>query len=228
VIEVAIETSTRSGSVAVRAAGAGSDARVHETPLAGERAHASDLLPALERLLDELAPRVPRPARRTRIDALVVGTGPGSYTGLRVGIATALGLARGSGARILGVPSLEAFAWAELEPGAEGTIVLDARAGHLYLARYRRLAEEVLALDAPRAVALSELPSLLPADGTLFADEAAVRAAGLEGARLRVGVVPRAGALLELGSLRLARGASQRPEEIEPLYLQPFRPRTSR
>lgn len=211
---VALETSTRTPSVAVR-----SGARVASVVLSAERAHASDLLPALDRLLHDLG------AQAGSIAAVLVGTGPGSYTGLRVGIATALGLARGSGARILGVPSGEALAFGELAPGETGVVVLDARQGEIYFAAFRRLALEVEIVEAPCVVAPAAVASRIPPDARIFADATAERVLGLDAAtRARVVLdrAPSAEALLALGSLRLARGIEHATAAVEPLYLRPF------
>ena len=74
-----------------------------------------------------------------RADVIVVGTGPGSYTGLRVGASYALGLGRAWGVPVLGVPTLEA-----LTGGPDGTrpdgavaVSVDARKEHVYGAVYR-------------------------------------------------------------------------------------------
>lgn len=78
----------------------------------------------------------------TAIDAFAVSIGPGSFTGLRVGAATAKGLAFGAGARALAVPTLAALAakGASLLPEDAGLVVavLDARRGEVYAAGYRR------------------------------------------------------------------------------------------
>src|SRR5688572_13321424 len=118
--EVALETSARAASVAVRHAG-----EVRAARLAPERSHASDLFPRLAELFEALG------AAPGAIESVFVGTGPGSYTGLRVGIATALGLARGSGAKLVGVPSGETLAYERLAPGREAAWLLDARSGEL-------------------------------------------------------------------------------------------------
>ena len=145
---VAFETSSRQGSVAARHAGV-----IHEAFLEHERAHASDLLPCLDELLRQAgAP----PVAPEGLDAIVVGIGPGSFTGLRVGVATALGLARGTGAALRGVPSFEALAFAELAPGEEATILQDARSGVYYFARYRRTDNDVETIVAPSIVAAEE------------------------------------------------------------------------
>src|SRR5262245_63665484 len=60
--------------------------------------HGEALLPAIERLLAPVGGRV-------ALSAVVVGTGPGAFTGLRVGIATAKGIAHGLGCPIVGVPT---------------------------------------------------------------------------------------------------------------------------
>ncbi len=213
-ILVALETSASSASVAVR-----SGERELEVALETGRAHASDLLPALDRILRELgaAPR--------EIGAVLVGTGPGSYTGLRVGIATALGLARGSGAALRGVPSGETLSFGELAPGEEATVLLDARSGEVYFAHYRRTEDEVLVLRAPCVLRPAEVLAALPPSGLIFGDASAADAAGFaaaEKARLRTSAVPRARTLLALGSSRLERLGSQAPSQIAPLYLRPF------
>jgi tRNA threonylcarbamoyladenosine biosynthesis protein TsaB len=195
-LEVALETSSLRPSVAVRVAG-----RIESRTLAGDRPHASDLLPALEHLLAgfEASPR--------DITAVLVGTGPGSYTGLRVGIATALGLVRGTGAALFGVPSLEALAYGELAQGSAAAFLLDARQGELYLARYRREEEGVAVLQPPCVTTPAELGRLLQPDEPVYADGAAL---------------PRAAALLELGARRLAREGPHVAEDVEPLYLRAF------
>jgi tRNA threonylcarbamoyl adenosine modification protein YeaZ len=69
---------------------------------AGQR-HGEQLLPSIGRLLGESN------IRRSRLDAIVVGTGPGAFTGLRVGLATAKGLAHGLAIPIVGVPTTDAL-----------------------------------------------------------------------------------------------------------------------
>ena len=74
--------------------------------------HGETLLPAIERLLDD------GEVERSRIAAIVVGTGPGAFTGLRVGIATAKGLAHGLGQPIVGVATGAALLAAARRAGA--------------------------------------------------------------------------------------------------------------
>lgn len=93
------------------------------------RAHAEQLPSMLRALLIEagLEPRA--------IERLVIGTGPGSYTGVRVGASYALGLGRACGAAVLGVSSLESLIDARQD--GEQAVSLDARKEQVYGAVYR-------------------------------------------------------------------------------------------
>ncbi len=219
-LHVALETSDRRASVALRD---GDARRLHR--LDPERAHASDCLAVVADWFEALA-RSPR-----ELDAVLVGVGPGSYTGLRIGVATALGLARGAGCALRGIPSGEALAWRELRPGEELVHLLDARQQEVYLARYGREDADVVVLEPPRVVPLAELGARLPAAGPILGDAGALRLAGLEDlvdARFREAPPADAASLLELGERRLQRLGPQDPAEVEPLYLRPFAARVRR
>ena len=93
--------------------------------------HSPALIPLAERLLHELSMTV------KDLELIVCSIGPGSFTGIRIGIATALGIGHGRGIPVVGVSPLDALgrsweAW-------EGDVfpVIDARRGNIYTARYR-------------------------------------------------------------------------------------------
>jgi tRNA threonylcarbamoyladenosine biosynthesis protein TsaB len=207
---VALETSRRIPSLAV----ARGDRVLFES-LQGERRHASDLLPRLEELLDRLG--VTRAGGRLPLERIVVGTGPGSYTGLRIGLALARGLARATGARLAGIPSFEALALVALSPGETGAVVLDARSERTYHGRYRRTAEDVEVCTPPEAIDLETLRERLREDGPVVGPSELAERAGVAPDRLRPELVPDARALLELARHR--PDASGPPT---PLYLRPF------
>ncbi len=210
----AFETSTRSPSVALQSGGV-----MLEERLSGARPHASDLLPALDRLLSKAGLGV------ADLQLLVVGTGPGSFTGLRVATATALGIARGCNTALFGVPSGEAHCWRELAVGEEAALVQDARQSAYYFARYRRLESSIEVLTAPCLIRPTELASLVGLKLRVFADPALDLTATLGPdvrARITQGTLPSAAALLELGMLRHAREGSHSATQLEPLYLRAF------
>lgn len=216
-LEIALETSQREASVAV-----GLGATVLEAEVS-ERAHASELLP---RLAELLARAGLDPARDLGPPArLLVGLGPGSYTGLRVGIASALGLARARGATLHGLSSFEALALEALAEGQEGTVLLDARAGRIYHARYRREGALVAVLDPPAALRPAELRARCATARRFLAPAGLLESAGVPlppGAEQVTGFRPKAGALLRLARARLAAGSLPEAERLEPLYLTEF------
>lgn len=108
--------------------------RRHE-PAPGERpGHAAQLLALAAQLLDEAG------LGFADVDRIAVGTGPGTFTGLRIGVATARALAQSTGAELVGVSTLRALA-AAAEPAApagSGVLaVVDARRGELFAAGWR-------------------------------------------------------------------------------------------
>ncbi|MEM9379400.1 MAG: tRNA (adenosine(37)-N6)-threonylcarbamoyltransferase complex dimerization subunit type 1 TsaB [Planctomycetota bacterium] len=215
---VALETSTRTPSVAASLKGG----RVCLRTLDGERSHASDLLVELEAAVAEVG------ATKDDLDVVVVGTGPGSYTGLRVGAATALGLHRGAEAALVAVPSFEAIACAGLRPGDAGAVFANAFGGQVYAAAYQRQPEGsgVRATIEPKCVdAAAARAELIGADAA-FADPGALSAMGLSGGEVpgsvRVDVVPRADVLLSVGLEALRERGADDPARVRPLYLRPF------
>jgi len=165
-----------------------------------------------------------------------VGLGPGSFTGLRVGVATALGLERALGVPTVGLPSMAAAVFDHLEDGQVAGQLLDARGGRLYLGAFRRRGEELETVLEVRAPKPAELPALLadecwagPAEpATLFVDDDARRvaadalAAPTVRATLADGIRPEAAAVLRLARAQLARGNAAQPGSLRPLYLARF------
>jgi tRNA threonylcarbamoyladenosine biosynthesis protein TsaB len=124
---LAFDTATPATAVALVCGERTFSAR-HE-PAEGERpGHASQLLALAAQLLDEAG------IAFADLDRIAVGTGPGTFTGLRIGVATARALAQATGAQLVGVSTLKALA----EPAGPGPVmaVLDARRGEAFVAAY--------------------------------------------------------------------------------------------
>jgi tRNA threonylcarbamoyladenosine biosynthesis protein TsaB len=104
--------------------------------------------------------------RPLEIDAVAVGAGPGSFTGLRIGMATAKGIAFASGRPLWAVSSLAAIADSELadHPASLVVAVLDARRGEVYAGAYRRGASpghSLVAAGDERVLPPAELPAFV-------------------------------------------------------------------
>jgi tRNA threonylcarbamoyladenosine biosynthesis protein TsaB len=111
--------------------------------LLGPARHSQELLPEVERLLTESG------TDWGDVGSIAVGLGPGTFTGLRIGVATARALAQALGVGVRGVSSLEALAagaaqGAALEAGREMLALMDARRGQVFAALYRVAAAERL------------------------------------------------------------------------------------
>ncbi|WP_234504491.1 MULTISPECIES: tRNA (adenosine(37)-N6)-threonylcarbamoyltransferase complex dimerization subunit type 1 TsaB [Thermus] len=112
---------------------------------------------ALFGLLDEVLAEAG--AKKEEIGALVLGTGPGSYTGLRIALAAGLGIALAQGARVYGVSSLLAASWPFLaEGGPPLTPLFTARNRLYYGATYAKREGKPLELAPPRKLKAEELP----------------------------------------------------------------------
>ena len=152
-----IETSTSQASVALLEGGKLVVARAHARP----KQSAERLLPLIAELLSEAG------WGRTSISRIGVAVGPGSFTGLRVGIACAQGLSLGLDVPLVGVSSLAAMARA-VPNEIEGLrcAVLDARRAEVFAAAYRagpRAAEALAPRALPLATARSLIAGQLPA-----------------------------------------------------------------
>jgi len=107
--------------------------QLSHAPAAGERpGHAQQLLPLAREILEAAGIGFADIAR------IGVGVGPGTFTGLRIGVATARALAQSSGAELVGVSTLRALALGALAAGHDGPVlsVLDARRGEAFVAAH--------------------------------------------------------------------------------------------
>ncbi|CAM3360085.1 Gcp-like domain-containing protein [Deinococcus saxicola] len=136
------------------------------------RAHAEELPAATQQLFETAG--LP-----FRADLIIIGTGPGSYTGVRVGASYALGLGRVWGAPVRGVPTLEGLVRGDDAQAAS----LDARKGNVYGAVYAVSGGAVESVrDAPQKFSLEEFRALigpLPHHHDVAPDGLALLKAGL-------------------------------------------------
>ena len=207
---LAFDTSTEALRIGL-AAGDGAP-RLHTGP-GGAQASAS-LIPAVQGLLAEagLALR--------SLDAIVFGSGPGSFTGLRTACSVAQGLALGAGLPVLPVETLLAVAEeARHRSGARQVVaLLDARMDEVYAAAYAWHAgqwrrEGPMQLLPPQAV-------VVPAGWTLAGNAFDAYGARLPAGAARVEAVPTAEALLRLAPGLLAAGEGRPADAALPVYIR--------
>jgi tRNA threonylcarbamoyladenosine biosynthesis protein TsaB len=224
VAAVAIETATETVGVAVRTA----DGVEAEFALTGRRRHVETLTPALEHLLERVG-LVPGD-----LGVVAVDIGPGLFTGLRVGVAAAKGLAQALGIGVVCATSLDVLTAAAAEAGHSGHVLacIDARRGEVFAA-VRELGHGGETVAEPLPPALWAPGELTEALGPL--GEAPVYAVGDGAQRYREvlsmasGVLvvspalsfPPPSTLLRLALVRLARGEARvDAASVVPLYMR--------
>ena len=214
-VYLAIETSTQTGSVAV-----GHGRAVLAEVVLGLRVKQSEtLLPAIDFALASAH------VAKTDLSRIIVGGGPGSFTGLRVAGASAKALARALRVPMFAYPGLAALAASTASEGAVCAL-FDARRNEVYAAAYRFpgfTEVEVLMQPAPRSLeavlgSIDVHNHLFVGDGALRHSDA-IRAAGGVVAPAHF-AVPRAAALLWLSDLAPAMGRVEDIAAWEPLYLR--------
>lgn len=203
-----LDTATPATVVGVTTGDGGVVERRHD-PAPGERpGHVSEVLGLVEAALSGAGTAL------DRLDRIGVGVGPGSFTGLRIGIATARGLAHATGLPVVAVPTLGALAVAA-GPGRV-LAVLDARRGEAFVALW----EDGDEVAAPRAVAPEELGALAAGAALAVGDGAIRFRAELEPAGVPV---PEDGsALHRVGAPGLARLAARAPETARDALLPDY------
>jgi tRNA threonylcarbamoyladenosine biosynthesis protein TsaB len=189
--------------------------------LLGPPAHSAELLPALAGLLDQAG------TGWDEVEAIAVGVGPGTFTGLRIGVATARALAQGLDVPLHPVSSLEALAAGLASHAAPGTALLpliDAKRGQVFASLFRA-AERPEREWGPLALAPEELENRIGELGEvpLAAGDWALESRSRLEAAGAVVPAPDSGlhAVDALHVCRLARGTEpQPPERVEPLYVR--------
>jgi tRNA threonylcarbamoyladenosine biosynthesis protein TsaB len=166
------------------------------------------------------------------LGAIAVCIGPGSFTGLRIGISYAKGIAMATECALVGVHGFDAIALSaverhNIEPDRLICVVVDARKGEVYTALYRAVSDGLKKLSEESVVALEHLASRVTEDVTFVGDDRAKDAAALMESRgYRVAVFNtgeldmRGVCVAALGGARFARGETDRAASLEPLYIR--------
>jgi tRNA threonylcarbamoyladenosine biosynthesis protein TsaB len=148
-ITLAVDTSEARGSVALLQGGEVTGVRLHDTTVD----YSEWLLPAVAELLSAFS------LTMKDIDLLAVATGPGSFTGVRVGLTTVKAWAEVYGKRVVGVSRLEAMAHSFSTSEQSGLVApfYDAQRGQLFAALYRSLFGRLTLVEAEQVISASAL-----------------------------------------------------------------------
>ncbi len=165
---LALESSAVSASVAV----CRGETLIAQTFQNSGLTHSRTLMPMAESLLKNCGLHL------DEMDVIAVAAGPGSFTGLRIGVAAAKGLAWAAGKPCAGVSALKAMAWGVLHMGEQVCAVMDARRGQVYNARFsaddagmpvRLTPDRVIALDdLARELEKGEKVQIIVGDGAVM------------------------------------------------------------
>lgn len=211
---LAIETSTESCSVALYHAGTA----IERSEIAPRR-HAELVLPMADALLAEAG------LRRSQLDAIAVGRGPGAFTGVRLAVSLAQGMALGLDLPVVPISSLAALALDAPDDGTPVLAVIDARMGEIYAAAYRRVGARLQPLIdecvcAPEALQLPE-GNAWNVIGSGWKTYAPALAARVPSPRWSGGDrYPQARAVAVLAAAEFDAGRALPPEQALPIYLR--------
>lgn len=215
---LALDTTTRGGSVAV----ADGDRILALLPGDESRTHGERLPGELARALDHAG------ISRDRIDLLAVATGPGAFTGLRIGLSAIQGLAMALNKPVIGVSALDALA--EQVPADDGDVILpwmDAQRGDVFATLIDK--RSATTVEAPTAASpqllLEAWRAHLAGRHAIFIGDAAARDADViarhaDGRWETRTPLPLAPQIALLGHRRALEGKAGSPHTLEPIYVR--------
>jgi tRNA threonylcarbamoyladenosine biosynthesis protein TsaB len=184
------------------------------------RSHTTTLLSEIHHLLDKAEVEV------RQLAAVAIATGPGAFTGLRVGFGVAKGFHLATGVPLIGISTLEATALAFAACGTPVVAVVGAGRGRLVWARYEATTDGLTQSRPPRNGTASELVDELRGSGPVlvtgeFDDHQAGLIAGIDGVTLPPAPLRmrQPGALAELAWNRWRAGNGDEATALEPVYL---------
>jgi tRNA threonylcarbamoyladenosine biosynthesis protein TsaB len=212
-----IETSTKTGSVAV----VSETSVIAQYSLNIEVTHSERLMSTVDRVLKDSGIAL------ADMDGFAVAIGPGSFTGLRIGLAAIKGLAFATGKPVAAVPTLKALAWNLPQAAHPVCPLLDARKNEVYAALYQYQGPALVRLMPEANIPIAELAAKINGN-VLFTGEASRLYRGMieqalgERAQFApmTACLPSAAAIAEIGLGMLQNGEQAEPDDLTPLYIR--------
>lgn len=213
---LAFETATEACSVALWL-----DGEVRERHALAPRQHAQLALPWADALLAEAG------IARAQLDLIAVGRGPGAFTGVRLAISLAQGVALGLDRPVVAVSTLAVLAQGANEsPGESVVAAIDARMGEIYLGTFRRGGDGLMRacgdewLGPPGAPPQAIVADYGVGTGFAAADGVLIGRLGLATTQCLAAALPHAAHCAQLASAAWSRGEGLAAEQVEPAYLR--------
>ncbi len=205
---LAVDTSSDCGSVAVLSAGI----VLGEIHLANSIQHSERLFRSIEFLFEQVELTL------AQIDVFAAARGPGSFTGIRVGLTAMEGFAFAQKKTSAGVSTLAATAWQVMTEDAMISPVFDARRSEVYSALYRRQGKELIELRAPAVLQPAQWLSELPEGQVVFCGSGigVIRSGIEEREEWKATTVS---PYLAASIAQMSTGKNREP--LEPLYIRP-------
>jgi len=215
-----IESATPVAAVAV----AGKEGILAERMILNKRTHSVNLLPMIKAVLEDAE------IDRRKLAGIAVSSGPGSFTGLRIGMSTAKALAQVWSLPVAGISTLETLAHGLAGHGRLVCPVLNARKNEVYTAVYDNTGPAPVLLVSPRAARIEELVELLAGyqrPVTFLGDGVPVYESRLKAGLAQLAAFaplaasyPRGAAVAELGLIAFANGRGVSPLQLQPEYIR--------
>jgi tRNA threonylcarbamoyladenosine biosynthesis protein TsaB len=212
-----IETSTNTGSVAI----VSEDGVIAQYSLNIEVMHSERLMSTVDRVLKDTGLTI------AEMDGYAVAIGPGSFTGLRIGLAAVKGLALVTGKPVAAVPTLKALAWNLPYAANPVCAMLDARKNEVYAATYRFEGTTLVHVMAEAVLSLSLLAERI-SEKTIFTGEASrlfhKEIVATFGDRAlfapRSATLPSAAGVAEIGLDMIKSGKQSDLDSVTPMYIR--------
>jgi tRNA threonylcarbamoyladenosine biosynthesis protein TsaB len=214
---LALDTSTRLAGIALYS---GNDGLISEYSWHSANRHTVELMPRVAQMLAQAG------ASSTTLEAVAVALGPGSFTGLRVALAAAKGLALANDLALLGVPTLDAVAYPHSQQSLPLIAVVQAGRGRVCWATYEHGPAGWKASAPPGLVEVPALaatilhPTLIAGELAIGDREQLARLSGGQAILLSPALsIRRPGCLAEIGWSRYLAGEREDPASLSPIYM---------
>jgi len=184
-----------------------------------DRRHASQLVPKVKELLKKYRTPI------SKIDVFIIGLGPGSFTGLRIGVSAIKGFGIASGKPCIGVASIDSIACNAQENNKDIIPIIDAKRGQVYAAIYRRKGNKVARLSDYLILPIEKLLKKVKGDSVFLGDGVPLYRNNISSINKKAVFLeeeywyPGAGNLIKLGFSKKAKKINL--AKLIPLYLYP-------